>query len=219
MFVGHVALALATKRARPSLSLGWFVAAVTMADLIWPVLLLAGVERVRIGPGAIGATAFTPLVFESYPWSHSLLMLAVWGVLLGVVARWRSRATATDAFVLALLVMSHWALDYITHAPDMPLWPGASPHVGLGLWNSIGGTLIIEGAIWIAGLTIYLRGQRSTAVGVLAFWSFVVVCTAMWASGPWSPLPSSAQALGWLALIGWIMVPWAAFADRYFRPV
>jgi membrane-bound metal-dependent hydrolase YbcI (DUF457 family) len=211
MFVGHIALALATKRARPALSLGWFVAAVAMADIIWPVLLLLGVERVRIAPGA---TAFTPLVFESYPWSHSLVTLAIWGVVLGLLARWRSRATATDVIVVALLVVSHWLLDYITHAPDMPLWPGTSPHLGLGLWNSISGTLVIEGAMWVAGLAIYVRGRRTDAVGALALGSFVIICTAMWASGPWSPPPSTARALGWLALIGWIMVPWAAFADR-----
>jgi hypothetical protein len=64
VFVGHVALAFASKRAQPAVSLGWFVAAVAAADLLWPVLLLAGVEHVRIAPGA---TAFTPFVFESYP--------------------------------------------------------------------------------------------------------------------------------------------------------
>jgi len=215
MFVGHLALAMASKRARPTLSLGWFVAAVTMADIIWPVLLLTGVEHVRIAPGAM---AFTPLVFESYPWSHSLLMLALWGVGLGALARWRSRATTADALVLALLVVSHWALDYITHAPDMPLWPGASPHLGLGLWNSVPGTLVIEGAMWMVGISIYLRGQRANAVGAIALWSFIIICTAMWASGPWSPPPPTARALAWFALIGWITVPWAAFADRRFRP-
>jgi hypothetical protein len=211
MFVGHMALALASKRSRPALSLGWFVAAVTLADLIWPVLVLAGVEHVRIEPGA---TAFTPLMFVSYPWSHSLLMLLVWGAALGALARWRSRAAALDAVLLALLVVSHWVLDYVTHAPDLPLWPGQSPHLGLGLWNSVTGTLVIEGAIWVAGIAIYVRGRRSNAVGVLALWSFVIVATAMWASGPWSPPPSSERALGWLALAAWLLVPWAAVADR-----
>ena len=138
MFVGHLALALASKRAQPAISLGWFVAAVTMADLIWPVLLIAGVEHVRIAPGA---TAFTPLAFDSYPWSHSLLMLTVWGLALAGLARWRAKVTPAQARLLVLLVISHWVLDWITHAPDMPFWPGSSPRVGLGLWNSIGGTL------------------------------------------------------------------------------
>lgn len=217
MFVGHIALALASKRAQPTISLGWLIAAVTMADLIWPVLLIAGVEHVRIAPGA---TAFTPLAFDAYPWSHSLLTLTLWGLTLAAVARWRAKVTPVQAVLLVLLVVSHWVLDWITHAPDMPFWPGSSPRVGLGLWNSIGGTLVIEGALWIAGLTLYLRGRRASgSTGLVAFWSFVVISTAMWASSPWSPPPPSAQTLAWMALIGWIMPPWATWADRHFSAV
>ncbi|MEA3246749.1 MAG: hypothetical protein U9Q74_11400, partial [Gemmatimonadota bacterium] len=84
MFVGHLALAYAAKRARPSANVGWYVAAATTADLLWPIFLLLGVERVSIEPGA---TAFNPLVFDAYPWSHSLLMLVVWGLVLTAIAR------------------------------------------------------------------------------------------------------------------------------------
>ncbi len=106
-------------------------------------------------------------------------------------------------------------LDVATHAPDMPLWPGSSPTFGLGLWNSIPGTLIVEGAMWIAGLAIFLRlPGRLTTGAKIALWSLVVICTAMWASGPWGPVPPSEQALGWFALIGWLIVPWSALADR-----
>ena len=213
MFVGHLALAFAAKRTAPRVSLGWFMAAVTALDLLWPVLLLMGVERVRIMPGA---TAFTPLVFDSYPWSHSLLMAVVWGGVLAALARWRRIAAAT-AWLLAALVVSHWVLDYVTHAADMPLWPGTSPRFGLGLWNSIPGTLLVEGAVWVAGLALYLKGRQAIRwIGPAALWSLVLICTVMWASGPWSALPPSPQALGWFALSGWIIVPWAALADRYY---
>ena len=84
MFVGHLAVALGAKRNAPKVNLAWLVAAVTALDLVWPILLLAGVERVRIEPGA---TAFNPLVFESYPWSHSLVMSLAWGVALYAIAR------------------------------------------------------------------------------------------------------------------------------------
>jgi hypothetical protein len=213
MFVGHLALAFASKRVDPRPSLGWYVAAVVALDLLWPLFLLFGIEHVRVAPGA---TAFTPLVFESYPWSHSLLMSAVWGALLAGIARWRGVAPRT-ALLLALLVMSHWVLDFITHAPDMPLWPGASPRLGLGLWNSIAGTIIIEGLLWIAGIWLYLAPRRATSwIGPVALWSFILVCTAMWISGPWSPPPPTERAMGWFGLIGWITVPWAALADRHY---
>lgn len=211
MFVGHLAVAFAGKRAAPSLSLGWYMAAVCLLDLVWPLLLLAGVETVSVQPGA---TAFTPLVFDSYPWSHSLLMSLVWAGLFYGIARWRG-ASASASIVLAALVVSHWVLDFITHAPDMPLWPGDSPRLGLALWNSIPATLVVEGLLWIAGIVIYLRLRRPAGwKGLLAFWSFVVVCTLIWVAGPWSPPPPSIRALAWFGLVGWLVIPWSAVADR-----
>ena len=213
MFVGHLAVALAAKRSAPNANLGWLVAGVSALDLVWPILLLAGVEKASVVPGT---TAFTPLVFDAYPWSHSLLMSVVWGLVLVGIAR-AARVPASPALLVALVV-SHWVLDVVTHAPDMPLWPGNSPRFGLALWNSIPATLIIEGALWIAGIMMYQ--------GVLArtkqrpgwpFWSFVVVCTLMWASGPWSPPPPTTTSLGLFALIGWIVIPWSAWADRARR--
>lgn len=213
MFVGHLAVALAGKRASPETSLGWYVAAATAADLLWPVFLLVGVEQAHIVPGA---TAFTPLVFDSYPWSHSLLMLVVWGSLLAGLARWRG-ANSRAAWLIVALVASHWVLDVVTHAPDMPLWPGRSPRLGLALWNSIPATLLVEGALWIGCLTIYLRARRPVnAAAGLKFWSLVVLVTILWALGPFMP-PTSFGVIPWFALIGGgITVPWAAWADRGF---
>ena len=77
MFIGHFALGFAAKRATPRVSLAVLCAATQIADLLWPVFLAIGVEQVRIDPGN---TAVTPLDFVSYPYSHSLLLLIVWGV-------------------------------------------------------------------------------------------------------------------------------------------
>ena len=213
--MGHLAVALAGKRAAPSVSLGWLMAAVCASDLLWPIFLLLGWEQVRIVPGA---TPFTPLVFDSYPWSHSLLMGCVWGAALAALGRWRG-IPSRGATLLALLVLSHWALDFVSHAPDMPLWPGPSPRLGLGLWRSIPGTFLVEGTLWIASIALYLRLRRpAKGLGQAAFWSLVIVCTAMWAAGPWTPPPPSPRALAWFALIGWIIFPWAALADRHAVP-
>src|SRR4051812_36969244 len=153
MFVGHMAVALAAKRSAPSVNLGWFMAGVTALDLVWPVFVITGLEHVRI---VQGATAFTPLVFDSYPWSHSLVMAFAWGIVLAAIGRGRTSKPVSG--LLVALVVSHWVLDFASHAPDMPLWPGASsPKFGLGLWDSIPLTLIVEGAMWIAGLAIFLR--------------------------------------------------------------
>lgn len=214
MFVGHLALAFVAKRARPSASLGWYIAAVTAADLLWPAFLIVGLERVRIDPGN---TAFTPLAFESYPWSHSLLMLAVWGIMFTVNAR--NVDVAKNAAILLLpLVVSHWVLDVITHAPDMPLWPGDSPTYGFRLWDSIPATFAVEGAMWAIAIAVYLRGRRATSrKGAVALWSLITVTTVMWIMGPFQQPPPSERLIGWFALIGWIVVPWAVYADRRYR--
>jgi membrane-bound metal-dependent hydrolase YbcI (DUF457 family) len=211
VFVGHLALAFAAKRAAPRVNLGWLMAGVTALDLVWPLFVVAGIERVRIVPGA---TAFTPLVFDSYPWSHSLVMAFVWGLVLVVLAR-SFGVPGSASLLLVGLVVSHWVLDFISHAPDMPLWPGSSPRLGLGLWNSIPMTFVVEGSLWVAGIAAYLLSHRFGGRGSrVAFWSLVAVTTVMWASGPWSPPPPSVRALGWFALIGWIIIPWAVAADR-----
>lgn len=210
MFVGHLALGLAAKKQAPAVNLGWFIAGVCALDLVWPVFVIAGIEHVHADAAA---TAFTPLVFDSYPWSHSLLMACAWGVVLAAVAR--RRTAVPVGLLLFVLVVSHWVLDVASHAPDMPLWPGPSPRLGLGLWYSIPATLIVEGTLWIVGIWLFLRTRgRWTTGAKIWFWSLVIVSTAMWASGPWGPLPPSEKALGVFSLIGWLLVPWAAMADR-----
>jgi hypothetical protein len=118
MFIGHFALGFAAKRTAPYVSLALLFAAAQLADLLWPFLLLAGVERVEIVPGI---TAFTPLDFVSYPWSHSLLTLIVWSIVFGFVSMKMTRGGPLLFTTLAALVVSHWLLDVATHRPDMPV--------------------------------------------------------------------------------------------------
>jgi hypothetical protein len=215
MFVGHLAIALAGRAASRTTSLAWFVTAACFVDLVWPLLLLAGVEQVRIDPGN---TAFTPLAFDSYPWSHSLLMGCAWGAALGFFARTRGVAIA-EAWLVAVLVVSHWLLDVVTHRPDLPLWPGEGAVHGFGLWNSIPATFVIEGALWIGAIAWFQRTRRPRgALGHLAFWSFVVTSTLVWSTGPFTPPPADAHALALFALAGIVLVPWAWWIERTSLP-
>jgi hypothetical protein len=214
MFVGHTAVALTAKSRAPKISLGWFVATAFGLDLLWPILLLAGIERVSIVPGA---TAFNPLVFDSYPRSHSLLMAFIWWLCAAGIARWRGIA-AGAAILTGAVVVSHWFLDCLSQAPDMPLRPGQSPLLGLVLWNSIVATLMVEGALFLAGTVLYVRATRPVdRIGSWGFWSFIVVTTVMWASGPWSAPPPSPQFLVWFGLGAYLLVAWAGWVDRHRR--
>lgn len=157
MGIGHFAVGLASKAAAPNASLGALLGAAMLPDLIWPLMLLAGWERVRIAPGD---TAFSPLSFDHYPWSHSLLMALVWAVLAAIAYGLFARY-ATGAVFVGIGVISHWVLDWVSHRPDLPLWPGASPVVGLSLWNSVPATVVVETAMFVSSLWVYLRVTRA----------------------------------------------------------
>ena len=130
MFAGHFAAALAAKSVAPRTSLGTLTFAAQWIDLLWPTLLLAGFERVRIEPGA---TATNPLVFEHYPWSHSLAAVCAWALVIGTL-HFTTRRDARAAVVIGSLVVSHWLLDVVVHVPDLPVVPGgrrSAPDYGI----------------------------------------------------------------------------------------
>lgn len=213
MFIGHLAAAMAAKHAAPRVSLGWLFAAAQLPDLIWPVLLLAGVERARVAPGD---TAFTPLAFDHYPWSHSLLMVALWGGALAAAYRWRRGREARSAPVLIGLVVSHWVLDWVTHRPDLPLVPGAGPRLGLGLWNSVAATLVVELLLFAAGVALYARATRPRdGTGRWAWWGLVATLLVIHVANAFGPPPPgmTAVAVGGIAI--WLLVSWAGWADRH----
>ncbi len=212
MFIGHIAVALAAKKAAPKASLGTLAVAVEFTDLLWPIFLLLGWEQVRIVPGM---TVVTPLDFVSYPISHSLLADIGWASLLGGLYLIRKHYLK-GALVIWACVMSHWILDAISHRPDMPLYPAGRVFVGLGLWNSLPATLLVEGAMFVAGVAIYLRSTRAKdKTGVIAFRVLIIVLVIFYLANVLGPPPPSLKALKIGALCGWLFVPWFYWIDRH----
>jgi len=219
MFIGHFALGFAAKRATPHVSLAVLFAAAQLADLLWPLLLAAGVERVRIAPGD---TAFTPLAFVSYPYSHSLMLLAVWGLLFAsmYIAATSGRRPLAERRVifatLAALVVSHWLLDFATHRPDMPIYPGG-PKVGLGLWNSVPGTISIESAMFAVGVAIYAGATRPRdRVGRWAFVALIAFLVVAYAGSIAGPPPPSVAAIVIVGVVGGaVLIGFSWWADRH----
>ncbi|HEX9785424.1 MAG TPA: hypothetical protein VGA56_22160 [Opitutaceae bacterium] len=213
MFIGHYAVALVARSAAPRASLGVLFGATQLPDLVWPVCVLLGWEHVEIVPGI---TAFNPLEFTSHPWSHSLLMVTAWGALAGLAYHLLARDRAGAAAVV-FLAISHWVLDWVSHRPDLPVWPGGMERLGLGLWNSIPGTLLVEGSLFFAGAAMYLRRTHARdRIGRYGFWSLLVVLVAAYIADRFGPPPPSERVLGWFALFaGWLPVLWAGWADGH----
>ena len=211
MFIGHFAAGFAARRVAENSNLGVLMAAALLPDLIWPVLLLAGIERVEILPGN---TALSPLAFTYYPYSHSLLAAAFWslaaGLAYGVFTKYR-----TGAVVVALAVASHWFLDALVHRPDLPLYPGTSTVVGLGLWNSLPVSIALEGLMFVAAAGWYAAGTRARRRGGrLGLWLFLGVLAMLYIGSVTGAPPPSSKAVAWVGLATCMFPVWAAWIDR-----
>jgi hypothetical protein len=212
LFIGHFAVGFASKRFAPRTSLGTLIAAAVLLDLLWPVFVLMGWEQVQIDPGN---TAFTPLNFVSYPISHSLVAAIGWATLFAllyyVVTHYRA-----GAVVIWFGVVSHWVLDFVTHRPDLPLYPGG-PRVGLGLWNSVLATVVVEGLMYAAGIWIYLRVTRAKdRIGKWGLLSYVVIVAAAYVANILIPPPPGVRPMVIAAIpFTWLLILWAWWADRH----
>jgi hypothetical protein len=228
MFIGHFAVGFAAKRAVPRMSLAVLFTAAQLADLLWPVFLMLGFEQARIEPGN---TSFTPMNFINYPYSHSLTMLAVWGVVFAALYGRPVRVKVNVApalgtasgsgfnstfVVLFALVISHWLFDFVTHRPDMPLYPGG-PKVGLGLWNSTPLTVAVEAFMFVIGLWTYARATRARdRRGRWGLAGLAAVLVVVYVGNIVSPPPPTMQTVAVGALVGFVvLILWSWWVDRH----
>lgn len=212
MFIGHFGVGFGAKAIASRVSLGTLLLAAQFIDLLWPTLLLLGVEQVRIAPGA---TVVTPLLFEHYPVSHSLLAVLGWAVALGIV-HFLLRRDRTVALVLGLLVISHWLLDLVVHQPDLPLYPGSPDKLGLNLWSSLPATLAVEIPLFAIGVWLYARATTpKDSAGKWGWWGLVAFLALIYAGNLFGPPPPSVVAIAWAGQLQWLLVIWGYWLDRH----
>jgi len=172
MLAGHVGAGLALSRAAPRTNPGALIAAALALDALLWVFVLAGIEEVRIP-----ADYATRRQLEfTFPFSHGLAASIGWAALAGVAAYAFAREPGRTrvALVVAAAAGSHWVLDWLVHAPDLPVIGGGSPVLGLGLWDTLPAALGVECALALGGLWLYLTatpagrgGRTGTAVVTL----------------------------------------------------
>ncbi len=209
MFIGHFGVGLAAKKISPAPSLAVMFIAVQFLDLLWPIFVLTGIETFKIEEGI---TKLTPFDFTNYPYSHSLLMSIVWGLLFGIIYYVITK-NRRNSIVMFGLVFSHWILDFITHSPDLPLAPFGDYKVGLGLWNYPIIEIILEVGLFLLGVYLYytsVRPKRRIAFWILIGLLLTIHIMNLNASEP----PPSIEAVAWSANLMWLFVIWAWWIER-----
>lgn len=212
MFIGHFAVAFGAKKYAPRVSLGVLFLACQLADIIWPNLVLLGIEKVEVEPGI---TAMTPLNFLYYPWSHSLVALLLWSVLFAVLYFVLRRSGTRAALVIAAVALSHWVLDVLTHRPDMPVTLNGPTLLGAGLWNEPVLAVALELVLFALGVWLYLRHTRAiNRKGSIGMWTLVLFLLFVYTASLLGPPPPSATAVAWSAQALWLLIAWGFWVDR-----
>ena len=211
MFIGHFGVGLASKKLDKKISLGTMFLASQFIDLIWPLFLLFGLEKVKIDPGN---TEFTPLDFVKYPFSHSFIAVLFWGFLFGLIY-FLIKKNLKGSILLGVLVFSHWILDLITHRPDLPFTLRGETKLGFGLWNSVILTLLIEGAVFAFGVYIYLRITKANSrTGIVSLWSLIIFLVVVYLMNTFGPPPPAEGTIAYMGLSMWLLVAWGYWIDR-----
>jgi len=215
MFVGHYGVAFAARGIEKRIPLWAYFIAVQWVDILWTILVFVGVERVHVEPGV---NPSGPLVFDYYPYTHSLMAAIGWAAVAYGLFRFvltRKQGSQLAGGMLALCVFSHWVLDFVVHLPDLPL-VDESHKVGLGLWNYPMLELGTELVLLFGGLAFYFakspelsKARRVTMV------IFCLVMTAFQLAGSFGPPPPSVKVL---AVSGFVLYAGFALIAFFVEP-
>ncbi len=169
MFIGHFAPAMVAATHPRAPGLGTLFVTGQLLDFGFFGLALAGIENFRITPGI---TRMVPLDLYDMPYTHSLLGSAVWAAAFALLI-WLFTRNRTGAFIGGAVVLSHWFLDLLVHAPDLTL-AGAPPKMGFALWNHPMIEMPLELAITFGALAFFVIRTKAVssrskyALGLLA---------------------------------------------------
>ena len=213
MFVGHYGPSFAIKAIRPAIPLWLLFVAVQLVDVAWAILVILGIEKVRIVPGI---TASNPLDLYYMPYTHSLVAAVLWALAAIVLCKpLRGVRNWSSAAWTGAAVFSHWLLDWLVHRPDLPLYDNTMK-VGLGIWNYPAIALSLEALLLFGGMIMYLRRTKAiNATGRFGPPVFGVVMLAIQGYIFFGPPPTSPVAAAITALVSYaVFAAVAQWLDR-----
>ena len=134
-----------------------------LVDWAFFTFLLFGIEAMRVTPGL---TVMNPMDLYHMPYTHSLVGGVAWGAAFGLlISLWTKKRTA--ALIAFAVVVSHWLLDLLVHAPDLT-FAGNPPKLGFGLWNYPTIEMPLELALTIGALWFFKAKTQAATMPVLA---------------------------------------------------
>lgn len=198
MFIGHFGLSFAAKKAAPKVSLPTLFIATQFVDILWPFMLIFNIEKVVIVPGYTQVNAYEFLYF---PYTHSLLMGIIWGIVIASIY-FLIKKDIRSSVVIGLCVLSHWFFDLIVHTTDLPITPFGDYKVGFGLWNHVAATLIIEFFIFFGGLFVYTSITKAkNKKGMWGLWGLAILLVIVTLSNTFGPPPPDSVKILFMSFI------------------
>jgi hypothetical protein len=199
MYIGHFAIAYILIRFFPGVPPLVPLIGVGFPDILWPILILLGVEKAEINPDS-------PLQkyvkFTSYPYSHSLVISFIISCSVGLILAYGISPIAGILFVIAST--SHWFLDIIVHLPDLPvLGFGRDKKVGLGLWNHPRMAFAVEYIFYVFAVLIFMPANFILPLIVIGTVFHLINAGSFLGKSKTNPFKSAKQ-YAVLALIGFI---------------
>lgn len=200
MGVGHAAVALGAASMAPRVNVGWLIFAALLADFLLGIFALFGLEQAHV-PADYASCHY--LMF-TFPYSHGLVPLLLWGALAGFLLSRLQGVDRTRVFlVIAALVVSHFVLDGLVHVAGLPIAGEHSPKFGLGLWKNMPAELVLETVMAAAGVVIYWQVAGNSAVSRWGVAIFMVLLTAL----TWTQLFVVTPPVPAQLIPSWIVAP------------
>jgi hypothetical protein len=128
----------------------------------------------------------------------------------------------SKAFVIAMLVLSHWVLDLLTHRPDMPITLNDPYLLGFGLWNFPFVAVPLELLMFGTGIWLFTRHTMAkNRQGSIGLWVLILFLLVVYVASLFGPPPPSSAAVAWSAQALWLLIAWGFWVDhnRVIKPI